>query len=115
LTLRLHHWATFKRNPTMTIRLVLLLAVIAAFGALTVMALLDVGYLGIILPNFQALGPGQVFADLVILAVLSCVWMVYDQRSSGVPALPFILITLAAGSFGILFYLVARELKSPAR
>ena len=99
----------------MTIRLMLLLAIIAAFGALTVMALLDVGYLGIFLPHFQAWGPGQVFADLVILAVLSCIWMVYDQRSSGVPALPFILITLVAGSFGVLFYLVTRELKLQAR
>lgn len=99
----------------MTIRLMLLLATIAAFGALSVVALLDVGYLGIFLPHFQAWGPGQVLADLVILAVLSCIWMVYDQRSSGVPALPFVLITLVAGSFGVLFYLVAREIKSPAR
>ena len=99
----------------MSPRLIILALTIAAFGALTVIALMDVGYLGIFLPHFQAWGPGQVFADLVILAVLSCIWMLYDQRTSGVPALPFVLITAVAGSFGVLFYLVARELKSSAR
>lgn len=98
----------------MNARLISLFVVIAAFGVLTVLALLDVGYLGIFLPHFKSLGAGQVLADLVILAVLACFWMVADSRRSGISPWPFVVITLVAGSFGPLFYLVARELKSPA-
>lgn len=99
----------------MTARLLLLIVVAAAFGGLTTLALMDVGYLGIIEPHFQSWGAGQVFADLVILAVLLCVWMVNDARQRGGNAWPFVAITLIAGSFGPLLYLVVRELRSGAR
>jgi hypothetical protein len=98
----------------MSARLVALLVVIALFGLLTVVALLDVGYLGIFLPHFQAWGPAQVFADLVILAVLACVWMVADGRARGINPWPFVAITLVAGSFGPLLYLVLREVRAGA-
>lgn len=98
----------------MSTRLILLFVVIAAFGVLTVLALADVGYFGIIRPHFQSWGAGQVFADLVILAVLSCAWMVSDGRTSGVNPWPFVVLTFAAGSFGVLFYLVMRERKASA-
>jgi hypothetical protein len=95
----------------MSIRLLVLLVVLALFGALTVVALLDVGYLGIVKPHFEAWGPAQVLADLVILATLSCFWMVGDARARGTNPWPFVLLTLVAGSFGPLLYLVARELR----
>jgi hypothetical protein len=95
----------------MSIRLLALLVVITLFGALTAVALLDVGYLGILRPHFQAWGPAQVFADLLILAVLSCVWMVGDARARGANPWPFVVLTVVAGSFGPLLYLVARELR----
>lgn len=98
----------------MSTRVVALLAVIGLFGALTVLALLDVGYMGIIAPHFQSWGGGQVFADLVILAGLSCIWMVADARTRGVNPWPFIAITLPLGSFGVLLYLLAREQRSSA-
>jgi uncharacterized membrane protein len=99
----------------MSSRLIVLLFVTAGFGVLTALALMDVGYLGIIEPHFRSWGAAQVFVDLVIVAVLACVWMINDAREHGLPAWPFILITLVAGSFGPLFYLAARELRSPAR
>jgi uncharacterized membrane protein YqjE len=89
----------------MSTRLLMLLVVTAAFGVLTAVALADVGYLGIFEPHFQSWGAGQVLADLGILAVLGCIWMVADSRKSGVNAWPFVVLTLAAGSFGVLFYL----------
>jgi hypothetical protein len=98
----------------MSARLFALLVVIALFGLLTIVALLDVGYLGIFLPHFQAWGPAQVFADLVILAVLACIWMVRDGRARGIGPWPFVGITLVAGSFGVLFYLVLREVRAGA-
>jgi uncharacterized membrane protein YqjE len=93
----------------MSTRLMMLLVVTAAFGVLTAIALADVGYLGLFEPHFQSWGGGQVLADLAILAVLGCIWMVVDSRKSGVNAWPFVVLTLAAGSFGVLFYLIRRE------
>lgn len=99
----------------MSARLLALVVVIAAFGVLSALALMDVGYLGIIAPHFETWGGGQVFADLVILAVLACVWMVEDARANGANAWPYVALTVFTGSFGVLFYLVARELRSGAR
>lgn len=91
----------------------LLAAVIVAFLVLTALALADVGYLGILEPHLRSWGGAQVFADLLILALLSCAWMVEDSRRSGVPAWPFVALTFAAGSFGILFYLLVRANRPP--
>lgn len=96
-------------------RLALLTVVIALFSVLTVLALTDVGYLGIFEPHFQTWGGGQVFADLVIVCTLACIWMLSDARTSGVSAWPFLVITLFLGSFGPLLYLVAREVRAGAR
>jgi hypothetical protein len=98
----------------MSARLLALLVVIGLFGLLTTLALVDVGYLGIVAPHFQSWGAGQVFADLVILAVLGCLWMIADGRARGINPWPFVVVTLLAGSFGVLFYLVSRELRAGA-
>jgi hypothetical protein len=98
----------------MSTRLVLLIAVTFAFGVLSTLALMDVGYFGIIAPHFQTWGGGQVFADLVILAVLAVLWMAKDARERGLNAWPFIALTVVAGSFGPLLYLIVRELRSTA-
>ena len=99
----------------MSLRLASLLAVIGLFGALTAVAVADVGILGIFRPHFQAWGPAQVFADLVILAVLACFWMVGDGHAHGLNPWPFVVLTVLAGSFGPLFYLVFREVRFGAR
>lgn len=98
----------------MSARLVVLVLVIGLFGVLTALALVDVGYFGIIAPHFQSWGGGQVFADLVILAVLGCVWMVADGRARGINPWPFVAATFALGSFGVLFYLALREWRAGA-
>lgn len=98
----------------MPIRLIVLVLVIASFGVLSALALMDVGYFGILEPHFQSWGGAQVFVDLVIVAVLACIWMSKDARERGLSAWPFILITVFAGSFGPLLYLVVRELRSTA-
>ena len=99
----------------MTTRALGLLTVIIAFGALSAKALADHGFWGIIAPHFQTFGAAQVLADLVILALLSCVWMVSDARTRGLNPWPFVVLTLAAGSFGPLFYLLRREWQAPVR
>jgi len=96
-------------------RLIVLVLVLAGFGVLSALALIDVGYFGILEPHFRSWGGAQVFADLVIVAVLACIWMSRDAHERGTTAWPFILITLVAGSFGPLLYLVVRELRSCVR
>lgn len=95
-------------------RLILLAVVISLFTVLTALALLDVGYFGILKPHFESWGGAQVFTDLVIVCLLSCIWMVQDARQRGISVWPFILITLVLGSFGPLLYLAFRELRAPA-
>jgi len=90
-------------------RLLTLIAVIIGFGVLSAVALMDVGYFGIIEPHFKSWGAAQVFCDLVIIALLACFWIARDAPAHGLPAWPFIALTLAAGSFGPLTYLVIRE------
>ena len=95
-------------------RFIALVAVILLFGVLTALALMDVGYFGILKPHFQSWGGAQVFTDLVIVGILSCIWMSRDSRQSGINPWPFIAITIVAGSFGPLLYLAARELRATA-
>lgn len=95
-------------------RLIALIAVIIAFGALSAMALMEVGYIGIFEMHLQNYAGMQVITDLVIVCVLAIIWMIGDAKTSGVNPWPFVVLTLAAGSFGPLFYLVAREVKAGA-
>lgn len=93
----------------MTGRAWLLVLAIAAFGVLTALALEEAGYLGIFTQPLQSWAGTQVLVDLAILALLGCVWLAGDARARGIPAWPFVALTFAAGSFGVLFYLLVRE------
>lgn len=99
----------------MTGRLLTLAIVILGFGVLSAVALLDVGYWGILAPHFRSWGAAQVFTDLVILGVLSCFWIVADARERGITAWPFVAVTLVAGSFGPLLYLATREIRTAGK
>jgi len=78
-------------------KLAMLFTVTAAFGVLSTIAILDVGYFGIIEPHFKSWGAAQVFTDLVIVAVLAIIWMVNDARSRGVNPWPYVAFTLIGG------------------
>lgn len=91
-----------------------LILVIAAFGALSAYALMDVGYLGIFDYHRHSSAGWQVLTDLVIVCVLACVWMVSDARKTGRNPWPYVAITLAAGAFGPLFYLLVGEFRRHA-
>lgn len=86
-----------------------LLLVLILFTLLTAIALWDYGYLGIVLPHFQAWNAGQVFADLVIALGLVMVWMYQDARHQGRNPWPWIVATCLTGSFGPLIYLLTRR------
>jgi hypothetical protein len=86
----------------------LLNTVLAAFSLLTAAALWQHGYWGIIEPHFQSFGAAQVFADLVIALTLVMTWMWRDAKGRGRNPLPWIVLTLVAGSFGPLLYFVTQ-------
>lgn len=88
---------------------VLLIVVLAAFAALTVAAVARHGYLGVFLVPLQTLAGAQVMADLVIALGLVLTWLWQDARARGRNPLPWVLLTLAAGSFGPLVYLLTRK------
>ncbi len=80
--------------------------VLAAFGALSTYAMLQVGYFGIWQAGMASVGAWQVLTDLVIMSVLALGFMWRDARRVGRPFWPFAAVTLAAGSFGPLLYLL---------
>ena len=87
----------------------LLIAVLAAFGAFSSYAMLQVGYFGIWEAGFQNVGALQILCDLVISCLLISSWMVIDARRNGRKAWPYVLLTLVGGSFGPLLYLLLRS------
>lgn len=90
----------------------LLTAVLLAFGALSALALIQHGYWGIIAFHLPSSAGWQVLADLVIVCVLAIVWMVDDARRRGRMVWPFVLMTLVFGSFGPLVYLLVGALSA---
>jgi hypothetical protein len=90
-------------------RTFLLILVLADFAALSGYAMYQVGYFGIWQAGFANWGAMQILADLVIASALICLWLIQDARARGRSPWPYVLITLAAGSFGPLLYLLQRE------
>ncbi len=96
----------------MKLHILLIAAVTGGFALLTLRAIDAVGYLGIFAAGLDNWGAAQIFADLVILAVLAITWMIADARARGLNPWPFVLVTAVAGSFGPLAYLLWRERSS---
>lgn len=97
----------------MNMKIVMTLALLGAFGAFSLLALSQVGYKGIWLGGLSGWGQAQILVDLVVACLLLMVWMVVDARRLGLNPWPFVVITLLAGSFGPLLYLLLRLLKKP--
>jgi hypothetical protein len=83
-----------------------LLLVLAGFSVISALALMEVGYLGILTPHFASWGAFQVLADLVIACGLIACWMVRDAQQTGRTVWPYLLATLLFGTFGPLAYLL---------
>jgi hypothetical protein len=87
-------------------RRIILIVTLIAFLVLTTMAVLQHGYAGIFMQQFQSYGGAQVLVDLVIALTLFLVWMWNDAKAAGRNPLPWVLLTLALGSIGALIYLL---------
>jgi hypothetical protein len=87
----------------------LIIVTLILFGALSAVAVRDHGYFGIFSLHFQTFGGLQVLVDLVIALALVMVWMWRDAQATGRNVWPWIIATLALGSFGPLAYLLTRK------
>ena len=87
----------------------LLALVFLAFGAFSVWVMMQVGYIGIVTGALDNPGSQQVLIDLVIACGLACIWMWQDAKARGANAWPFVILTLGAGSFGPMLYLLMRK------
>lgn len=90
----------------MNTKRILALTLLVPFSFLSVYAVSQVGYWGIIEHHLPNPGGWQVFADLVIALVLVCSWMITDARKQGRNVWPYLLVTLFLGSFGPLLYIL---------
>jgi hypothetical protein len=90
---------------------ILLVVTLVLFGALTAVALSHHGLRGIFETIFQTWAGIQVLVDLAITLTLVLVWMWRDAQALQRNVWPYVVITLAAGVFGPLLYLLTR--KSP--
>ena len=93
---------------------ILLVVTLVLFGALTSVAVWHHGYRGIFETMFQSWAGVQVLVDLVIALVLVLVWMWRDAQVLKRSVWPYVLITLVAGSFGPLLYLLTRKASGKA-
>ena len=84
----------------------ILLVVTILFAIITVLAVLQNGILAIFEYQFKNYGGVQVWVDLFIALSLFLVWMWFDAKEKNRNPWPWILITLFAGSFGPLLYLL---------
>ena len=87
-------------------RRIVLIVTLIAFLVLTTLAVLQHGYAGIFMQQFQSYGGAQVLVDLVIALTLFLIWMWNDAKAAGRNPLPWVLLTLALGSIGALIYLL---------
>jgi hypothetical protein len=92
----------------------LAIVLLIPFAVLSLYALAEVGYFGIIDYHRHSPAGWQVFADLVIACVLLLSWLIPDAKAVGRNPWPYVVLTLVAGSFGPLFYLALRTEHSAA-
>jgi hypothetical protein len=85
--------------------LALALVGLAALNAYGVYLYGPVGFMRLMLANAAGVAA---FVDLVIALTMVAVWMIRDAAQRGVNPLPYLLLTLFAGSIGPLIYLIVR-------
>lgn len=90
------------------------IAILIPFTVLTLYAISQVGYIGILDYHRHSPAGWQVISDLVIACLLILLWLVPDAKKNGRNPWPYVVITVAAGSFGPLLYLLLAKGESKA-
>jgi len=97
-------------RPASTLRLQALAAgaVLAAFGAFSLWVVDGHGYTGFLSLAGREPWALQMLLDLVIGLSFAVGWMRGDARRRGLASWPYLVVTLALGSIGLLAYVVRR-------
>jgi hypothetical protein len=80
--------------------------VLVPFGAFSAWVIWQHGYWAIWQAGLASPPALQVLVDLVIACSLGMMWLWHDARQRGRNAWPYLVLTFAAGSFGVLLYLL---------
>ena len=91
-------------------KIVLLSLIAADFLALTIWVLVTYGFAGAMALALAGPAGTLLAVDAAIALGLAAAWIWFDGRANGLPRAPYLLLTATAGSFGLLAYLIAREL-----
>jgi len=89
----------------------LAVALLVPFLPLSVYALVEVGYLGILDYHRHSPAGWQVFADLVIALLLVLTWLVPEAKRTGRNPVPWVIGTLLTGSIAPLLFLATAKRK----
>lgn len=85
-----------------------LILTLAAFGAYSMYVTWTLGYVGLWEACMANIGTWQLLLDFIIMSCLALGYMARDARRTGRKLWPYALITVAAGSFGPLLYLLLK-------
>lgn len=96
----------------MATKRIIAIAILMPFSVLTIYALTQVGYWGIIDYNRYSPAGWQVLADLVIALTLVLTWLVPEARKDGRSPWLWAIATLFLGSIGPLLYLITAKPQS---
>lgn len=84
--------------------------ILALFLAVpSVISLSQFGYIGFFPAALANSASTQVFCDLIVSLSLVVTWMVRDARKRGISVAPYVVATVAFGSFGPLLYLLRND------
>lgn len=86
-------------------RRLLAIAILIPFTLLTVYAVAEVGYIGLIDYHRHSPAGWQVFTDLVVALILVLTWLIPEARRTGRNPWPWVVATLFLGSIGPLLYM----------
>jgi hypothetical protein len=92
----------------------LAIVILVPFSLLSLYAVREVGYVGILDYQRQSPAGWQVSGDLVVALVLILLWLIPHARQQGRNPWPWVVITLLAGSFGPLLYLATGRQAEPS-
>jgi hypothetical protein len=84
-----------------------------AFAVLSAAAVLESGYWGLFTGQFATWAGLQVLTDVVLACAVAMFWMWRDARKTGRNVWPYFALTLVAGSFGPLLYLLLWPTRQP--
>jgi len=87
---------------------IVLLLVLVDFVAVSIWGISQVGLVGLFTGAVASPAGVVGSVDLVIALGLISVWVVQDARSRGAAFLPYLVLTVLAGSVGPLLYLLLR-------